>query len=112
METILKIMVGINLFGFLYRLKINIPKIYFYINYEKVIIIIPIIVILFVIYLIIDTTNNISFIKNELSEIRQILIEINKKELSEIRQILIEINEKELSEKEIIITKEKRKKKF
>jgi hypothetical protein len=31
--------------------------------------------------LIVETTNNISFIKKELSEIRQILIEINEKEI-------------------------------
>jgi heme/copper-type cytochrome/quinol oxidase subunit 2 len=99
LEIILKIMLGVNLIGFLYRLKINIPNIYFHINYEKVIIIIPIIIILFIIYLFVETTNNISFIKNELSEIRKILIEINEKE----------INEKEINEKEIMITKNKRK---
>jgi hypothetical protein len=81
METILKIMVGINVIGFLYRLKINIPKIYFYINYEKVIIIIPIIIILFVIYLFVESfhllINEINIIKKELAEIK-ILLEKEK----------------------------------
>jgi len=81
LENLMKIMLGINLIGFLYRLKINLPKIYFHISYEKVIIIIPIIIILFVIYLIVETTNNIYFIKNELSEIKNLLIihKLNKR---------------------------------
>jgi hypothetical protein len=94
METIVKIMLGVNLIGFLYRLKINIPNIYFHINYEIFIKVFSITMVLFVIYLIIEITNNISFIKNELSEIQQ---------------ILIEINEKEINKEEIMITKNKRK---
>jgi len=81
LENIMKIMLGINLVGFLYRLKINLPKIHVYINYEIIIKVFSITMILFVIYLIVETTNNISFIKKELSEIRQILIEINKEEI-------------------------------
>jgi hypothetical protein len=99
METILKIMLGVNLIGFLYRLKINIPNIYFHINYEIFIKLFSITMVLFIIYLFVETTNNISFIKKELSEIRKILIEINEKE----------INEKEINKEEIIITKNKRK---
>lgn len=95
MEFIVKIMLGLNVIGFLYRLKKNLPKIYVYISYENCIRVGSIIIILFIIYLIVETTNNISFIK---------------KELSEIRQILIEINEKEINKEEIIITKDKRKK--
>jgi hypothetical protein len=95
LEIILKIMLGLNLIGFLYRLKINIPNIYFHINYEIFIKVFSIIMLLFVIYLFVETTNNISFIK---------------KELSEIRQILIEINEKEINKEEIMITKNKKNK--
>jgi len=109
METILKIMLGVNLIGFLYRLKINIPNIYFHINYEIFIKVFSITMVLFIIYLFIETTNNISFIKKELSEIRKILIEINEKEINEKEINKEEINEKEINEKEIMITKNKRK---
>jgi hypothetical protein len=95
LEIILKIMLGLNLIGFLYRLKINIPNIYFHINYEIFIKVFSIIMLLFVIYLFVETTNNISFIK---------------KELSEIQKILIEINEKEINKEEIMITKNKKNK--
>jgi len=80
MEFIVKIMLGINLIGFLYRVKINIPKLYIHINYENVIQLFSVAIILFVIYLIVDTTNNISFIKKELVDIHKTLEEINEKE--------------------------------
>jgi hypothetical protein len=80
LENIMKCMLGLNLFGFLYRLKINLPKIYIYINYTILIKIILTTIILFVIYFIVEMTNNISFIKKELVDIHKTLEEINEKE--------------------------------
>jgi hypothetical protein len=80
LENIMKCMLGLNLFSFLYRLKINLPKIYIYINYIILIKIILTTIILFVIYFIVEMTNNISFIKKELVDIHKTLEEINEKE--------------------------------
>jgi hypothetical protein len=80
LKNIMKCMLGLNLFGFLYRLKINLPKIYIYINYIILIKIILTTIILFVIYFIVEMTNNISFIKKELVDIHKTLEEINEKE--------------------------------
>jgi hypothetical protein len=88
MDTALKIILGINIIGFLYKLKLNIPKLYIYINnYEKIIVIFSILFILYIAYIFIENyvllINENSFIKKELIEIRKLVeeIHIHKKDI-------------------------------